>query len=55
MPRKLPAESKREHAVRVLVADAIHDGSGGFHPVGAVIVCPDEEAEQSLKAKGLAE
>lgn len=43
---------KEEGTVKVKVADAVHDGKGGFYPVGAVI---EVEDAASLKAKGLAE
>lgn len=39
-------------ALTVKVANAIHDGKGGFLPVGAKFDAVDGE---SLKAKGLAE
>lgn len=50
-PRKVPVEG----AMAVKVANAIHDGKGGFYPVGAKIVPVDEVARVSLIAKGLAE
>ena len=50
-PRKVPVEG----AMTVKVANAIHDGKGGFYPVGAKIVPVDEVARASLIAKGLAE
>ncbi len=46
------ARPKKEGTVKVKVADAVHDGKGGFHPVGAVI---EVEDAGSLKAKGLVE
>lgn len=49
-PRKVQADS-----LTVLKAEAIHDGKGGFYPVGAKIVPVDEVARASLIAKGLAE
>jgi len=39
----------------VKVADAIHDGEGGFYPVGHKFNPVDDEAGEALKAKGLAE
>lgn len=49
--RKVPAKG----AMTVKVANAIHDGKGGFYPVGAQIVPTDEVARASLIAKGLAQ
>ena len=42
-------------ALAVKVADAIHDGEGGFYPVGHKFNPVDDEAGEALKAKGLAE
>lgn len=45
-------EAKAETRLKVLKADTIHDGEGGFLPVGALFVAADPEG---LKARGLAE
>ena len=50
-PRKVASGNPR--AATVKAADAVHDGKGGFYPVGAVIDCADDESLASLKAKGL--
>lgn len=42
-------------ALTVKVANAIHDGKGGFMPVGSKTIPTDDEARASLIAKGLAE
>jgi len=34
-------------------ADTIHDGKGGFYPVGHVIEPVDADAAEQLKARGL--
>lgn len=39
----------------VKVAGAIHDGEGGFFPVGHKFDAVDDAAAEALKAKGLAE
>lgn len=36
-------------------AEAIHDGKGGFLPVGAKFDAADKDAAEALKARGLAE
>jgi hypothetical protein len=41
--------------LKVLKADTIHDGEGGFLPVGAAFDAVDDDAAESLKAKGHAE
>lgn len=41
--------------LKVKVADTIHDGQGGFLPVGAVFTPVDDDAGALLKARGLAE
>jgi hypothetical protein len=50
--RGRPRKAEQIGALKVKVADAIHDGEGGFLPVGATFDAADGE---SLKAKGLAE
>lgn len=42
-------------SLTVKVADAISDGEGGFLAVGSKFTPADDEAAESLKAKGLAE
>lgn len=55
-PRKaVETIAEQGGALTVKVADAIHDGEGGFLAVGAKTVPVDEEARASLIAKGLAE
>ena len=49
------AETQTQGGLTVKVAGAIHDGEGGFYPVGARIVPVDDVARASLIAKGLAE
>lgn len=39
---------------KVIVADAIHDGAGGFYPLGEMIQAP-ADVLASLAAKGLIE
>lgn len=51
----LPRKARAKGALTVKVADAIHDGEGGFLPVGAKFDPVDDDAVKSLKAKGLAE
>lgn len=46
---------KVEGGLTVKVANAIHDGKGGFLSVGAVFAPADEAAGEALKARGLAE
>lgn len=46
---------RKVQTLTVKVANAIHDGEGGFYPVGHEIVPVDEVARASLIAKGLAE
>lgn len=41
--------------LRVKKPDTIHDGEGGFLPVGAKFAPVDEDAAEHLKARGLAE
>lgn len=50
-----PRKAKQDGALTVKVADAIHDGEGGFYPVGHKFNPVDDEAGEGLKAKGLAE
>ena len=50
-PRKVPVEG----GLKVLKADAIFDGKGGFLAVGAMFTPADEAAAEQLKARGLAE
>ena len=50
--RGRPAKAAQTGALKVKVADAIHDGKGGFLPVGATFDAADADG---LKAKGLAE
>lgn len=52
-PRK--AVEAKSGSLVVKVAEAIHDGKGGFLSVGASFVPADEAAGEHLKAKGLAE
>lgn len=52
-PRK--AVEAKPGSLVVKLADAIHDGNGGFLSVGAVFVPADEAAGEQLKARGLAE
>lgn len=55
-PRKaVETIAKQDGALTVKVANAIHDGKGGFLPVGGVFMPADEPARASLIAKGLAE
>jgi hypothetical protein len=55
-PAKSPETvDKHKGALRVIKADAIFDGKGGFLPVGAMFDAVDEEAANTLKARGLAE
>ena len=49
------AETKAQGRLKVKVADAIHDGEGGFYPVGHMFDPADDAAEAMLKARGLAE
>lgn len=53
--RGRPAKVEATGALKVKVADAIHDGEGGFLPVGAAFDPIDDDAAENLKAKGLAE
>ncbi|MXO72874.1 hypothetical protein [Alteraurantiacibacter buctensis] len=46
---------KPKGALTVKKAEAIHDGEGGFLPVGASFSPADEAAGAELVAKGLAE
>jgi hypothetical protein len=46
------AKAKTETALRVIAADTVHDGEGGFLEVGALI---DAVEPESLIAKGFAE
>ena len=48
-----PVASKGK--LRVVVADMIHDGQGGFLAVGTMFDAVDDEAAEQLKARGLAE
>ena len=48
----MPRPKKPVEGVTVKVANAVHDGKGGFFAVGTVIQPHDEAA---LKAKGLVE
>lgn len=41
--------------MKVKKAETIHDGAGGFLPVGDTFILADEEAAELLKARGLAE
>lgn len=52
---KAKAEAETQGGLTVKVAGAIHDGEGGFYPVGAKITPVDDVARASLIAKGLAE
>jgi hypothetical protein len=55
-PRKaVETIAEQDGALTVKVANAIHDGKGGFMPVGSKTIPTDDEARASLIAKGLAE
>lgn len=45
----------KDGAMRVKKPEAIHDGEGGFLPVGATFDPVDADAGERLKALGLAE
>ena len=47
--------AKNDGTLTVKKADTIHDGEGGFLAVGDEFEPADEEAGESLKAKGYAE
>lgn len=49
------AETEAKGRLKVIKAEAIHDGEGGFLPVGALFDPADDDAGEALKAKGLAE
>jgi hypothetical protein len=53
--RGRPAKVEATGKLKVLKADTIHDGEGGFLPVGAAFDAVDDDAAESLKAKGHAE
>ena len=48
-------ETETKGALTVKVAGVIHDGEGGFFPVGHKFDAADETAAEALKAKGFAE
>lgn len=50
-PRNTPPA---EGALTVLIDDAIHDGKGGFLKAGDPVTPADDDARESLIAKGLA-
>lgn len=55
-PRKVETVApEKQGALTVKVANAIHDGDGGFYPVGHKFDAADDAAAKSLIAKGLAE
>jgi hypothetical protein len=53
MPKKRPAEAKANpDGPKVLIADTVSDGRGGYLAVGASVEAPAATIE-SLKEKGL--
>lgn len=48
-------EAQAQGRLKVLKANAVFDGEGGFYPVGHMFDAVDAAAEAMLKARGLAE
>lgn len=48
------ARVAKSKTLTVKKADSIHDGEGGFLPVGATFTPADDDSADALKARGIA-